>query len=385
MKKYIFFFIVFFLILLAPKIVFAQNYISTSYILSDPVFGEAGPYVSSPSFKERGALGQLITGVSQSTNFILKSGFEYYSGQSVPSITMSLNTNSINFNTVAPNTIVKSPTNSIITISSNAESGYNLYIAQNDNLTNQQGDTIPQVNNGATTTTAALWTSPSYYGLGYNCSTSNSYQSAVLANSPIGFFTLGETTGTTAYDLSGNNNNGTYTGGYTQGELGPISNHNLGNATLFNGSTSYVNLPQNITNNNLYSNETFSAWFKTTSDGVILGNQSTTVGSTPGSYNNLLYIGTNGYLCGAIYPPAGFCNSTSVNDGKWHNIVLTSSTTSGQSLYLDGTLVNTAGNSSVYTTPYNQIGTGYTAGGWKNGVSLWVCKIIILCYIQVIA
>ena len=365
--------IVIFVLVLHIQNIHAQtpnNYISTNYILSDPVFGEAGPYVSSPSFKERGTLGQLITGVSQSTNFILKSGFEYYSGQSVPSITMSLNTNSINFNTVAPNTIVKSPTNSIITVSSNAQSGYNLYISQNNNLTNQQGDTIPQVNNGATTTTAALWTSPSYYGLGYNCSSSNSYQSAVLANSPAGIWPLSETTGTTAYDISGNNNNGTYTGGYTQGELGPISNSNLGNSTLFNGSTSYVNLPQNITNNNSYPNETFSAWFKTTSDGVILGNQNTTVGVNSSTYNNLLYIGTNGSLCGAIYAPAGICSTNSVNDGKWHNAVLTPGP-SGQDLYLDGTLVaNTTTISSTTSTPYNQIGVGYS-GNWTNGNGGW--------------
>jgi hypothetical protein len=346
----------------------ANNYISTNYILSDPVFGEAGPYVSSPSFKERGTLGQLITGVSQSTNFILKSGFEYYSGQSVPSITMSLNTNSINFNTISPNVITNSPTNSIITISSNAESGYNLYISQNNNLTNPQGDTIAQVNNGATTTTAAPWTSASYYGLGYNCSTSNSYQSAVLANSPIGFWSLGEITGTTAYDLSGNGNNGTYNGGYTQGEKGPISNSNLGNSTLFNGSNStYINLPQNITNNAIYSTLTFSLWFKTTSDGIMLGNQNTNTSGIPSTYNDLLYIGTNGYLCGAVYTPAGFCNNTSVNDGRWHNAVLTANNSTGQNLYLDGNLVNTAGTPLATGTPYNQIGTGFeNDGNWNN-------------------
>ena len=365
--------IVVFIVAFGIQNIYAQttnNYISADYILSDPVFGESGPYIASPSFKERSVLGQFATGVSQSTNFILKSGFEYYSGQSVPSITMSLNTNLINFNTVAPNTIVTSPTDSIITVSSNAESGYNLYIAQNNNLTSQQGDTIPPVNNGATTTTAASWTSASYYGLGYNCSTSNSYQSAVLANSPIGFWSLGETSGTTAYDLSGNSNNGTYTGGYTQGESGPISNSNLGNSTLFNGTSSYVNLPQNITNNANYSTLTFSVWFKTTSDGILLGNQNSTVGGSTSYNNGLLYIGTNGYLCGGIYLPAGFCNSTSVNDGKWHNAVLTVNNSTGQDLYLDGVLVNTAGAPDTLSTPYTQIGAGYNQG-WTYASAGW--------------
>ena len=358
------------------KILHAQvvnNYTSASYILRDPIFAEAGPYTQSTNFKEKGALGQLVTGVSQSTNFILKSGYEYYSGQSVPSITMTLNTNSIYLGNILPGSIYKSPINTIITISSNAESGYNLYVNQNNNLTIPNTSyTIPPVNNGATTTSAQPYTSTSYTGLGYNCSTSNSYQTAILALSPTGFWSLGETTGTTAYDLSGNGNNGTYTGSYTQGEKGPISNSNLGNSTLFNGSNStYINLPQNITNPIDYSNQTFSLWFKTTSDGIMLANQNTTVGGAPGDWNDILYIGTNGYLCGALYPPSGFCNNTSVNNGEWHNVVLTTNNSTGEDLYLDGNLVNTSSNTpGPYSTPYNQIGTGessswsYTPGGW---------------------
>ncbi|MCL4392958.1 hypothetical protein M1145_02360 [Patescibacteria group bacterium] len=631
-----------------------NNFISTNYILSDPVFGEAGPYVSSPSFKERSTLGQLITGVSQSTNFILKSGFEYYSGQSVPSITMSLNTNLINFNTVAPNTIVNAPistagvqtttsllqatdraraveyngyvyeiggtvtstvdyahilpngtlgpwnattslpagimnatsvvyngyvyeiggdngsavvatidyapinTNgtlgawtsttplptatqnatsvvyngyvyeiggsnsagtdlsivdyahilsngtigswitttslpianhgatsivyngymyeiggsgfgntvdytiinsngtlgswiattsfpvttmyatsveynsyvyeiggesgsgfittidyapilsngtlgtwvattplpiaifiatsvvyngyvyeiggsnsagtalstvyyfpiisatSIITVSSNAESGYNLYISQNNNLTNQQGDTIPPVNNGATTTTAALWTSASYYGLGYNCSASNTYKQAVLANSPIGFWSLGETSGTTAYDLSGNSNNGTYTGGYTQGEQGPISNSNLGNSTLLNGANGYVST--NYVQNNI-TQYTESVWVKTTSN---VGNP---VIEDRGSGSGLSITMNIGFGPQGTHPGSVNCGldtagtwiggytTQTINDGKWHNVVCVFTSTSGStitpadfSVYIDGQ------NASLTTT-----------------------------------
>lgn len=335
----------------------ANNYISTNYILSDPVFGEAGPYVSSPSFKERGTLGQLITGVSQSTNFILKSGFEYYSGQSVPSITMSLNTNSINFNTISPNVITNSPTNSIITISSNAESGYNLYISQNNNLTNPQGDTIAQVNNGATTTTAAPWTSASYYGLGYNCSTSNSYQSAVLANSPIGFWSLGETTGTTAYDLSGNGNNGTYNGGYTQGEKGPISNSNLGNSTLFNGSNGdmVANMSGTPTNTNVTlalwaripNNSSHGAFMYIGADGYGIG-----VGSTAWDYggNQLLVLYEN-----VRWIPTGF----TIQPGTWHYYVLTINSNGYPTVYVDGTQVYTDTGSAPHVpgTPY-QVGIG---------------------------
>ena len=39
-----------------------------------------------------------------------------------------------------------------------------------------------------------------------------------------------------------------------------------------------------------------SVTFQTTGDGVILGYQDQPLGSTPGNYVPLLYIGTNGYL-----------------------------------------------------------------------------------------
>jgi hypothetical protein len=97
---------------------------------------------------------------------------------------MTLNTNSIYLGNILPGSIYKSPINTIITISSNAESGYNLYVNQNNNLTiSNTSYTIPPVNNGATTTSAQPYTSTSYTGLGYNCS---AYGSAALALSPVG-------------------------------------------------------------------------------------------------------------------------------------------------------------------------------------------------------
>jgi Concanavalin A-like lectin/glucanases superfamily len=46
------------------------------------------------------------------------------------------------------------------------------------------------------------------------------YSSAVLADSPAGYWPLNESSGTTAFDLSGNGNNGTYSGSFTVGNAG---------------------------------------------------------------------------------------------------------------------------------------------------------------------
>ncbi len=343
---------------------------SSSYILTDPVFGESGPYTqSSPSFQEKSTLGQLVTGVSQSTNFILKSGFEYYSGQSVPSITMSINTNSINFGNLLPGTIYKSPTNTIITISSNSEMGYNLYASENNNLVNNQGFQIPPVNNGATSTTAAAYTSTAYTGLGYNCSTSNSFEQAVLADNPIAFWALSETAGTTAYDLSGNGNNGTYTGGYTQGEQGPISNSNLGKSTLFNGTSSYISIPNIIQPNTTI---TISLWFKTISDGIILGYQDSNVGGTSSNYVPIIYIGTDGKLRAELWMGTTnpITSTNIVNNGKWHNVVLVVNSTT-QSLYIDNSFIGTlSGTVNNLNMTYSQIGTG-GGGNWPAAIGGW--------------
>ncbi len=356
-------------IVLSIRSVYAQvpkNYTSASYILSDPIFGESGPYSQSTNFKEKDSLGQLVTGVSQSTNFIIKSGFEYYSGQSVPSITMTINSNIINFNNILPGIVYKSPTNTIITISSNSENGYNLYANQNRNLTNFSGDQIPPVTNGATTTIAEPYISSSNNNYQTNIS-STAYTQAILSYSPVAFLPLSETSGTSANDLSGNSNNGTYTGGYTLGQPGPVSGVNLNYAVSLNGSSGYVNLPLNILNNSTFPNETFSLWFKTTNNGGLLGNQSGPLGGA--LYNNILYVGADGTLCGGISPAngnstTGICSSNTVNNGSWNNAVLAVNSTE-ISLYLNGQLVQqTPALSGTQNLAYNQI--GWSNGGWTN-------------------
>ena len=49
------------------------------------------------------------------------------------------------------------------------------------------------------------------------------YDTEILADSPVGYWKLNETSGTTAYDSSGNGNNGTLHGGITLNQPGPWS------------------------------------------------------------------------------------------------------------------------------------------------------------------
>ena len=76
----------------------------------------------------------------------------------------------------------------------------------------------------------------------------------------------------------------------------------VGKAFLFNGTNGYVALQDNsfIFPNRYQGNSkkpfSFELWFKTSSGGVILGQQTTTPYTNPGSYVNAIYVGTDGKL-----------------------------------------------------------------------------------------
>lgn len=127
---------------------------------------------------------------------------------------------------------------------------------------------------------------------------------------------------------------------------------------------------------------TISVWFRTTTaGGVIASLQSTTLtpGGTSGTYDPILYVGTDGYLyaqwyTGRVAPLIS--NSTShpviVDDGLWHHAVLaTTGSGSGttQTLtvdgYPEGSLTgalslqgDTHGNTNL------TFGAGYIGGNW---------------------
>ena len=67
----------------------------------------------------------------------------------------------------------------------------------------------------------------------------SAYDTAVLADSPVSYWKLGETSGTVAADSAGSNP-GTYTGGVTLAAAGPGSQ---ANAASFNGTDGYVAVP----------------------------------------------------------------------------------------------------------------------------------------------
>ncbi|OHA17915.1 MAG: hypothetical protein A2664_00990 [Candidatus Taylorbacteria bacterium RIFCSPHIGHO2_01_FULL_46_22b] len=120
-----------------------------------------------------------------------------------------------------------------------------------------------------------------------------------------------------------------------------------------------------------------AVWFKTTSDGVILGqNDPTLPPSAVSGHVPAIYVDTNGKVRVSMFWHGSVTNqivsSSSYNDGVWHHLVATYNA-GVESLYIDTTLIGTQvqpeiGYNSSY---YYLIGTGFAGGLWPAAPSGW--------------
>ncbi|MEI6806010.1 MAG: InlB B-repeat-containing protein [Myxococcaceae bacterium] len=176
----------------------------------------------------------------------------------------------------------------------------------------------------------------------------------------------------TSNNQVGNYNNGT-NHGTTQSQLGPNSSY----CASFNGSSSYIQLPDYLIADNNY-NFTISMTFQTTQNsGVLLEYQNGSIGSGVGTFTPILYINSAGNLLAGMWAPIQTTPSVisphSVTDGYWHTaqITLTSyphdnPTNSTLSLTLDRVFIGTIPMQGLasYGAFNNQIGTGQVDDYW---------------------
>jgi mannan endo-1,4-beta-mannosidase len=171
-------------------------------------------------------------------------------------------------------------------------------------------------------------------GVGYSTpvSAASAYASAVLADSPVAYWRLGETSGTTATDATGHGHNLTYVGA-SLAQAGAISG-DTDTAIALSGTTgSYVS--QNSFTSFPTTAITVGAWVKTTSAGTGIFSY-----AVSGNANQLLlYSPENIHLTdGSVYLTTG----VAVNDGLWHYLAWTWRASDGQTqLYKDGALAYT--------------------------------------------
>lgn len=177
------------------------------------------------------------------------------------------------------------------------------------------------------------------------------YDQVVLADSPLGYWKLGESSGPTLADSSGNGHDATITGSLTLGAAGLIP-RSTGKSVTFPGTTGN------------YAEVAGAAWMDQASFSVEAWIASVAAGTSVylSRYGNTdatdiwdFYIATNVKAQGYNTHTAPYTldSGAAANDGKAHHVVFTQEAGVGQKLYVDGSLVNT-GTDQVWTRSTTQ-------------------------------
>jgi RHS repeat-associated protein len=178
---------------------------------------------------------------------------------------------------------------------------------------------------------------------------------------------VNETSGTVATDSFGGPS-GTYTAtGLTMNQPG-APNVSANQSVNFNGGA--LQLPTDALRG---ADKTFSLWFKTKEDGVLLSKNSADVTvATSTGHNPVLYVGGDGLLYANVWSPTNalpqLITPQPVNDDAWHHVMLSVSATT-QTLYVDSVKIGSvaaAVNDTSWPYSHAYVGNGYTAG-WPAG------------------
>ncbi len=185
----------------------------------------------------------------------------------------------------------------------------------------------------------------------------------------VGYWSMDEGAGQTAFDASGNSNNGTLGASASSASDDPKwTKGKNGGGLKFDGKDDYVNLGQPAT---LFeeANYTFIVWFKVGQD--INGNSGTQNLINRGSRSDILFgvadsVGTNGDLSLHYYDYSLSFHALSVgqtvwSQNDWHVVTATKDSTIGHKIYLDGILKNSDSNTSDDNLASRNISIGAAA------------------------
>lgn len=201
------------------------------------------------------------------------------------------------------------------------------------------------------------------------------YASEVVADSPLLWWRLGDASGTTATDSSGNGRNGTYVGSPTLGTTSLLTGDSNTAVTL-NGSTQYITYADTTD----LTSFAVEVWAKTTAttDRDLVGRYDT----TSGTQIFLIYMDSTGRANAIVRTTLGqtFLTPSAgvgiINDGSRHHVALRfvqGGGTNNVQLYVDGTLVAQNSRTGTPTTADvvfqvgQALGSGGSGGRW-NGV-----------------
>ncbi|MFC1789721.1 LamG domain-containing protein, partial [Patescibacteria group bacterium] len=164
---------------------------------------------------------------------------------------------------------------------------------------------------------------------------------------PVGHWKFDEGNGTTAYDSTDNNNDGTLYGGMATSTIHGWTTGKHGSALSFDGSNDYINCGSS-TNLNATGSVTIEAWVNTTQSASYVGVVTTQKNSPWTGYALTI---NNGKL--AINDTVGWHDGQkNVNDGQWHHIVAIL-TNSYSDIYVDGLIDGSFGGHTSWGNSTN--------------------------------
>ena len=177
--------------------------------------------------------------------------------------------------------------------------------------------------------------------------------------------------GTTWYDLSCNGNDGTLVNG-----VGYDSAN--GGSLVFDGDDDYITLPNNFLSWDTGNPFTISVWFKTTSNGVILGTQDSSTPNSAGGWVPAIYVDSTGKLVTSCFWSGDSSlhydvSPGLVNNGEWNNLTVTVLSNDYNS-YLNGVAYSTLNKPQVEYAPtyYYFIGTGLSQDWFNSPTSSYL-------------
>lgn len=187
----------------------------------------------------------------------------------------------------------------------------------------------------------------------FSSASGSGYSAEVLADSPVCYYRLGEASGTTMNDSSGNNLTGSYTNA-TLGTTGLIAGDS-DTAVTFNGTSAYGETPDNALLD--VTDISVDAWIKTSTTGVIQMIATRDRSGTSLQRQFQLRLTTGGFLEAIVFgnggtPALTLTDNVNIADGSKHHVGFSYDSTSfAFKLYVDGSNVqSTTGSAALDNT-----------------------------------
>jgi hypothetical protein len=211
----------------------------------------------------------------------------------------------------------------------------------------------------------------------------NLFKAAALLTSPKAYYRLGETSGTTANDSSGNAYNGTISAGVTLNQTGAMPG-DPDKAMSFNGTSGFINLPSGL-NTAGWTSYSFVWWQNLSSLAtfpVPLSNaqaDSSNTGfhiwiNTTGEVNLVVGIGGANFAI-----PFGSGGDQVITTGVWQQIAITMTPTVA-TLYINGVVVRGSpivGTYAAIASTTNPISIGYVQASLADYVNGTLDEVLI--------